>query len=78
MQIPLTGRLVASKKSAPLTPTEQEKLASYRKMFGSEAECAKSFNIGRSALNRILIVGSGHPDNIKKIRKKLIGIVNTN
>lgn len=70
MTIPKT-EYIAGKKSAPLTKEEHKKLIKYRKNFGSELMCAEAIGIGRSALNRILIVGSGHPDNIEKIKTML-------
>lgn len=62
------AKMVASKKSAPLTSNEHIKLIAFRNLYGSEEACAEAIGIGRSALNRILIVGSGHPNNITKIK----------
>jgi len=63
--------IAANDKSASLTKDEQKELKKFRKLFGSEERCANHIGIGRSALNRILIVGSGNPQNIEKIRGAL-------
>lgn len=62
-------------KSVPLTKEELKALKAYRKKFDTEVDCALSIGIDRLPLNRIMMVGSGSPDSIEKI-KKAIGVIN--
>lgn len=55
-------------KSVPLTRDELKALKSYRKEFEKEVDCAASIGIDRMVLNRVLLVGSGSPDSIEKIK----------
>lgn len=59
------------RKSEPLTEAELASLKAYRARFTTEVGCAISLKVDRIVLNRVLLVGSGSPDNIKKIRKVL-------
>lgn len=56
------------KKSEALTKDEIKKLKAFRKKFSTEVECAVTIGIDRLVLNRVLLVGSGSPDSISKIR----------
>lgn len=60
------------RKSEPLTKEEREALQEYRKGFTTEVDCAISIGIDRLVLNRILMVGSGSPESIIKVRKVLV------
>lgn len=58
-------------KSVPLTRAELKALKNYRKGFEKEVDCAASIGIDRMVLNRVIMVGSGSPDSIAKIKKVL-------
>jgi hypothetical protein len=62
-------------KSVPLTRSELKALKEYRKRFEKEVDCAASIGIDRLVLNRVMLVGSGSPRSIEKI-KSAIGTVN--
>lgn len=55
-------------KSVPLTKGEIKALKKYRKGFEKEVDCAASIGIDRLVLNRVILVGSGSPDSIEKIK----------
>lgn len=55
-------------KSVPLTRGELKRLKEYRKGFEKEVDCAASIGIDRLVLNRVIMVGSGSPRSIEKIR----------
>jgi hypothetical protein len=59
------------RKSEPLAADELSSLRLYRERFNTEVECAISIGIDRLVLNRVMLVGSGSPDTIKKIKKLL-------
>lgn len=59
------------RKSVKLTADEFKSLKQYRKGFHTEIECAERLGVDRWILNRILIVGSGAPESIEKIRTGL-------
>lgn len=56
------------RKSVPLTKDELKALKKYRKGFDKEVDCAVSIGIDRLVLNRIMMVGSGSPYSIDKIK----------
>jgi len=60
-------------KSVPLTKDELKALKRYRKGFETEVDCAVSIGIDRLVLNRVMLVGSGSPDTIEKIKATLNG-----
>jgi hypothetical protein len=62
---------IKKRKSVHLTRQEIAGLKKYRKGFHTETECAISLGIDRNVLNRILIVGSGAPESIERIRQVL-------
>lgn len=58
-------------KSVELTKSELKSLKEYRKRFYTEVDCAVSIGIDRLVLNRVMLVGSGAPKSIEKIRLAL-------
>lgn len=56
------------RKSDPLTREEFAALKQYRKTFHTAVDCADAIGIKREVLDRVLIVGSGSPETIEKIR----------
>lgn len=67
-----TYTITRNRKSERLTPDERKALKAYRKGFNTEVDCAVSIGIDRLVLNRVLLVGSGAPATIEKIRAALI------
>jgi hypothetical protein len=61
-------------KTVELTASELKKLKAYRKGFYTEVDCAVSIGIDRLVLNRVMLVGSGAPKSIEKIRETLVKI----
>lgn len=59
------------KKSQPLTRAELKSLKAYRAGFNTEVDCAISIGVDRLVLNRVMMVGSGSPETIDKIKKVL-------
>lgn len=59
------------KKSVKLDTADLKALKQYRKKFSTEVECAITLGIGREVLNRVLIVGSGSPETVAKIKEVL-------
>lgn len=66
-----TYTITKKRKSEPLADNEVSALKAYRERFHTEVDCAVSIGIDRLVLNRVMMVGSGSPDSIKKIRKAL-------
>lgn len=56
------------RKSDPLTREEHTALKQYRKTFHTARDCADAIGIAREVLDRVLLVGSGAPETIAKIR----------
>lgn len=56
------------RKSVLLTKEEHKALKDFRKSFITGVECAEAIEIDPSVLQRILLVGSGSPRNISKIK----------
>jgi hypothetical protein len=56
------------RKSIALTQDEFASLKKYAEQFNTGIECAESIGIHRNVLDRVLIVGSGSPETIYKIR----------
>lgn len=56
------------KKSVGLSKDEMNVLRQYRRQFLAELDCAEAIGIGRGPLNRIMLVGSGSPVSIDKIK----------
>lgn len=63
--------IARKRKSEPLTEAELNALKRYRTGFSTEVDCAISIGIDRVVLGRVILVGSGSPATIKKIRKAL-------
>lgn len=59
------------KRSVALTDREHSSLKAYRERFSTEVDCALSIGVDRLVLNRVILVGSGAPVSIKKIKKAL-------
>lgn len=59
------------RKSEPLSKGELKALKAYRKGFSTEVDCAISIGIDRLVLGRVMLVGSGSPETIDKIKKVL-------
>lgn len=66
-----TPTSIKQRKSEPLKGNELSSLKAYRERFDTEVDCAISIGVDRLVLNRVIIVGSGSPASIKKIRKAL-------
>ena len=62
---------VKKRKNAALSAAELEALKDYRAGFRYEVECAATVGVDRGVLNRIILTGSGAPENIAKVRKVL-------
>lgn len=62
---------IKRRKSEPLTKSEVKALKAYRQGFSTEVDCAVSIGIDRLVLNRVMMVGSGSPETIGKIKKVL-------
>lgn len=56
------------RKSIALTTEEFASLKDYAQKFNTGIECAENIGIHRNVLDRVLIVGSGSPETIDKIR----------
>lgn len=61
-------------KSVPLTRDELKALKNYRKGFEKEVDCAASIGVDRLVLNRIIMVGSGSPRSIERVRAVLSSV----
>ena len=64
------------KKSEPLTKDELAALKAYCKGFHTIIDCAEAIGIGRVVLDRVILVGSGSPETISKIREAIGGTIN--
>lgn len=67
----ITAQMFGKRKSVKLTKEQHQSLKQYRKGFNTEVECAISIKIDRLVLNRVLLVGSGSPETIEKIKAVL-------
>jgi len=56
------------RKSEALTRDEMTALKQFAKGFRTTVECAEAIGIHRAVLDRVLIVGSGAPETVEKIR----------
>jgi hypothetical protein len=61
----------SKRKSEALTKVEFTALKQFAKGFRTGVECAEALGISRVVLDRILIVGSGSPDTVTKIKAAL-------
>lgn len=55
------------RKSVLLTKEQHKALKDFRKSFNTGVECSEALGIHRAVMERILLVGSGSPENIEKI-----------
>lgn len=63
------------RKSEALTKDEFSALKQYAKGFNTTIDCAESIGINRNVLDRVLIVGSGSPSTVVKIRTALTALI---
>lgn len=56
------------RKSVLLTKEEHKAFKDFRKSFNTGVECAEAINIDRAVMERVLLVGSGSPETIEKIK----------
>lgn len=63
--------ITSKRKSEALTKDEFAALKQFSKGFRTGVECAEVIGIHRAVLDRILIVGSGSPETVEKIRAAL-------
>lgn len=66
-----TYTVTKTRKSEKLTKEELKALKAFRKQFDTEVDCAVKIGIDRLVLNRVILVGSGAPATIEKIRAAL-------
>jgi len=59
------------KKSVRLSDAERKNLGEYYETFDTDIDFADDLKMDRVTLKRILVIGSGSPDNIAKIQKRL-------
>jgi predicted DNA-binding protein (UPF0251 family) len=64
----MESKPVTKRRSVKLIPDELKALKAYRKQFDTEVECAESIGIKREVLGRVMLLGSGSPETIDKIR----------
>lgn len=63
--------ITSKRKSEALTKDEFASLKKYSKGFRTIVECAETIGISREVLDRLLVVGSGSPATIEKVRSAL-------
>lgn len=56
------------RKSVLLTKQEHKSLKDFRKTFNTSVECSEALGIDRAVMERVLLVGSGSPETIEKIK----------
>lgn len=56
------------RKSVLLSKEEHKAFKEYRKSFNTGVECAEAIDIDRAVMERVLLVGSGSPETIEKIK----------
>jgi len=69
MAIPRTGK--KTEKSVKLTTEELDLLVELREQSNSDTAFASTIGIDRVTLIRIMTIGSGSENNVKKIRRKI-------
>jgi hypothetical protein len=62
---------IRNRKSVSLSKEDHMALKKLRQAYSTEVECAETIGVNRIVLNRVLLVGSGSPESIIKIRKAL-------
>jgi DNA-binding phage protein len=63
--------ITSKRKSEALTRDEFSSLKKFAKNFRTVVECAEAIGISREVLDRLLVVGSGSPATISKVRSAL-------
>lgn len=63
--------ITSKRKSEALTRDEFASLKKFAKGFRTIVECAEAIGISREVLDRVLLVGSGSPATIGKVRSAL-------
>jgi DNA-binding phage protein len=63
--------ITSKRKSEALTKEEFSSLKKFTKGFRTVVECAETIGISREVLDRLLVVGSGSPVTIDKVRSAL-------
>lgn len=63
--------ITSKRKSEALTKDEFASLKKFAKSFRTIVECAETIGISREVLDRLLVVGSGSPATIEKVRSAL-------
>lgn len=56
------------RKSVALTASELRRLKKFRSRFNTDVECSEALGIDRAVMLRVMLVGSGSPETIEKIR----------
>lgn len=59
---------IPAKRSESLSDSELLALKEYRKGYSTDVACAASLGLDRNVLTRVILVGSGRPESISKIR----------
>jgi hypothetical protein len=67
----MTTATTRKRKSEPLSKAEHSSLKQYRKKFYTTQDCADTIGISREVLDRVILVGSGSPETIAKVRAVL-------
>lgn len=62
------------RKSVRLTKEELKALKDFSKSFNTGVEAAEALGIDRAVMLRVLLVGSGSPETIEKIKGVINGI----
>lgn len=65
-------KVIKRRKSVPLTKEEHKALKELRKSFNTGVECSEVLGIDRAVMERVLLVGSGSPETIGKIRLVIV------
>lgn len=63
------------RRSEPLTKDEQKTFLKYVGSFPTKIDAAEAIGVSRPTLDGILFRGTGRPDVIQSIRKKLQGFI---
>lgn len=60
------------RKSVRLSKDERKALKDFRDSYATAVECADAIGISYQVLERVLLVGSGSPDTINKVRAAIV------
>lgn len=71
-----TKAVTRKKKSEPLTKDEVAQLKKFRNGFHTGVDCAEAIGIDIRVIDRVILVGSGAPETIEKIRAAIGGTIN--